>query len=113
MSESREYLELLSRVRERIPDIIQEMQELHSKKNAGYAGKDNPDPWANFRMAERIGLTAFQGCLTRWGDKVIRVENLVKNSENDQVGENLTDTLMDCAAYSLIAVCLLREENEK
>lgn len=107
---SKEYLELLSRVGEKVPDLLKDMEDLHRKKNAGYAGKRARDPWKNFRMATRIGLTAFQGCMTRWGDKVVRVENLVADPSNEQVGENLEDTLMDLAAYSLIAICLLRED---
>lgn len=111
---SNEYLELLRQVSlERVPMLLLEMVELHVKKNAGYSGADNPDPWANFRMASRIGLTAFQGCMTRWGDKIIRAENLMKSPTNEQVGENLRDTLMDLAAYSLIAVCLLDEDKNE
>ena len=109
---SQEYIDLLYRVQNRVPALIQDMKELHEKKNAGYAGRDNPDPWANFRIANRIGLTALQGCMTRWGDKIIRVENVMQDSSNEQVGESLEDTLMDLAAYSLIAICLLREDKK-
>jgi hypothetical protein len=99
---------------QRYLELLDEAKRLHIKKNAGYSGKDNPDPWANFRMAESFGVSAFKGCLIRMSDKYIRVTNLVKNSENEQVGENIKDTLADLAAYALIAICLLEEEeNEK
>src|SRR5574338_634023 len=91
-------------------ELLKFMEELHIKKNAGYAGEDNKDPWANFRMAESFGVTAFQGCLVRMSDKYIRVTNLVKNPNNEQVGENIKDTLADLAAYALIAICLLEEQ---
>ena len=94
-------------------ELLKQMEDLHIMKNAGYSGKDNPDAWANFRMAEAFGVSAFKGCLVRMSDKYIRVTNLVKNPENDMVNESVKDTLFDLAAYALIAVCLLEEEEKK
>lgn len=91
--------------------LLDNMKDLHVRKNAGYAGH-NPDPWANFRMAEAFGVSALNGCLVRMSDKYIRVANLVKDSSLDQVGENVKDTLMDLAAYALIAICLMEEGDE-
>jgi hypothetical protein len=89
------------------------MKELHERKNAGYAGANNPDPWDNFRLAERFGVSAFQGCLVRMSDKFIRVANLSKDPNNDMVGEPIVDTLMDLAAYALIGICLFEEQQEE
>jgi hypothetical protein len=95
-------------------ELLDSAKDLHIRKNAGYSGADNPDPWANFRMAEDFGVSAFRGCLVRMSDKYIRITNLLKDPNNEQVGENIKDTLMDLSAYALIAVCLLEEqENEK
>lgn len=94
-------------------ELLEEMKDLHIRKNAGYSGKDNPDAWANFRMAEAFGVSPFKGCLVRMSDKYIRVTNLVKNPANDMVNENVKDTLFDLAAYALIAICLLEEEETK
>lgn len=91
-------------------DTILTSKETHINKNAGYAGADNPDPWANFRMAERFGISAFMGTLVRMSDKYIRIINLRKDPNNERVGESILDTLIDLAAYALIAICLLREE---
>ena len=91
--------------------LLDEMRELHLKKNAGYSG-DNPDRWVNFRMAENFGVSAFLGCLVRMSDKFNRVQNLVKNPRNEQVGEAITDTLMDLASYALISICLLQEREK-
>ena len=93
---------------ERYLNLLKTMEVLHRNKNAGYAG-DSPDPWANFRMSEAFGVPAYKGCLVRMSDKYIRVTNLVKNPDNDKVGENIIDTLFDLAAYALIAICLLEE----
>lgn len=87
--------------------------DLHVRKNAGYAGADNPDPWANFRMCEAFGITAFQGCMVRMSDKYIRVTNLMRDASNDQVGESIIDTLRDLAAYALIGVVLLQEPDRE
>ena len=94
--------------------LLDEMWETHTKKNAGYAGIDNPDRWANFRLSEDLGIPAWKGALIRLQDKFIRVTNLIKNTKNEQVGESIRDTLIDLSAYALIIVCLLDElENKK
>jgi hypothetical protein len=98
---------------QRYLQLLDNMKDLHMRKNAGYAGDDNPDPWANFRMAEAFGVTPFKGCLVRMADKYIRVTNLVRDPNNEKVGENVKDTLFDLAAYALIAVCLLEEQEAK
>jgi hypothetical protein len=100
MAESTRYIALLA-----------EMVELHRRKNAGYVGKDNEDAWANFREAEEFGVSTFQGVLIRMSDKYARIRSLVRNPDNEQVGEAITDTLMDLAAYALIAICI-HEENQ-
>lgn len=91
-------------------ELLNQMKELHIQKNSGYAGSDNPDPWANFRMAEAFGVSAATGALVRMSDKYIRVTNLTKQPDDEQVGESIKDTLMDLAAYALIIICLMEEE---
>lgn len=88
--------------------LLDEMRELHIKKNAGYSG-DSVDRWANFRLAETFGVSTFLGVMVRMSDKWIRITNLIKNPSFDQVGESIDDTLMDLASYALIAICLRRE----
>jgi hypothetical protein len=94
-------------------ELLEKMKDLHIRKNAGYAGQDNADAWANFRMSQSFGVSPFLGCLVRMSDKYIRVSNLIKNPENEQVGESIKDTLMDLAAYALIAYCLYDEMEKK
>lgn len=89
--------------------LLDEMRSLHVRKNAGYAGIGNVDPWANFRMSEGFGVDTLRGVLVRLSDKYIRVQNLLANPANDQVGESIDDTLMDLSAYALIAICVRRE----
>jgi len=95
----------------RFVELLKKMEDIHTRKNAGYAGCDNPDAFANFRMSEMFGVSPFRGCLVRLSDKFIRIANLTKDSKNEQVGEAITDTLLDLANYAIIAICLYEEEN--
>jgi len=90
-------------------DLLETMKETHIKKNMGYAGVDATDPWANFRMAQTFGVSPFVGCLVRMSDKFIRIGNVLKNPNADQVSESIEDTLIDLANYAIIAICLWRE----
>lgn len=94
----------------RFLELLEEERRVHLTKAAGYSGQDNPDTWANFREASAWGLTPLQGCLVRLGDKYRRVQNLMRNPDNDRVGESIKDTLMDLSNYAKIAICLLEEE---
>lgn len=93
-----------------IPHLAARATELHVRKNAGYAGMGNVDPWANFRLSTFFGVTPFEGVLVRMSDKYIRSQNLRHNAANEQVGESLADTVSDAIAYALIARCLLEED---
>lgn len=94
-------------------DLLDSMRATHEAKNAGYSGVGNPDPWANFRMAETFGVSSFKGCLIRMSDKFIRLANVIRNPANEQVSESVEDTLIDLANYAIIAICLWREQNKK
>lgn len=95
---------------QRYKQLLEEAWSLHVAKNAGYAGSDNPDPWANFRMSTAFGVSPVDGCLVRMSDKYIRIANLRRNPADDKVNESIIDTLRDLAAYAQIAICLLEEE---
>ena len=85
--------------------LIADAMQLHEAKNRGYAGSD-PDPWRNFRLANRFGVNTKQGVLVRLSDKYSRILSLHESADNNQVGENLLDTVLDFAAYCLIATCV-------
>ena len=97
---------------QRFLKLLVEMEDIHRRKNAGYAGEASMDPWKNFRMAEMLDISAFKGCLIRMGDKYSRICNLAEDPNNEQVGESIHDTLIDLANYSLIAICLYEEMQE-
>jgi len=109
------YKELLDRIRDqkRYLELVDEIEDLFDRKNAGYAGEGNPDPWANFRAAEALGIEVSTGVLVRLSDKFARLQSLTRRASNDRVGESKLDTALDQAVYSLIYICLLEEENQK
>lgn len=90
--------------------VMAEASQLHMAKNAGYAGAENPDPWANFRLASSFGVSPFDGVLVRLSDKWSRIQSLRRNPSNERIGESLLDTLRDLAAYALIAICIQQEQ---
>jgi hypothetical protein len=94
-----------------IADKLVELDALVDAKNEGYAGHGAPDPWANYRSAERLGLTALDSAMLRLAEKRSRSEVLYSGRGADRVGESLRETLMDSAAIALIAVALLDETN--
>jgi hypothetical protein len=92
--------------------VFEDARILHENKNAGYAGLDAVDPWANFRMAEWFDVSPFVGCMIRMTDKFIRIGNLHKHPEADKVHESIEDAMYDLAIYALIGICLWDEEYE-
>ncbi len=89
--------------------LLDTLRQTHMDKSAGYAGVNNPDPFANFRVSERFGIPAFLGALIRKMDKVERIVNILQNPSNERVGESCADTLIDDSSYALIVRVLLQE----
>lgn len=83
--------------------------DIHHRKNAGYAGADQDDPWRNFRQCEAFGIHIEDGIITRMSDKMARWQNLRRDPVNEQVGESILDTLLDLANYAVILVCVRQE----
>lgn len=94
----------------RFMQLVDEMKDLYERKNAGYSGMGETDPFRNFRYARLFGVSPFVGCLIRISDKFIRISNLIKDTRNEKVGESIVDTLRDLAVYCIIAICLYEEE---
>lgn len=110
------YLQLLADVATQahldLDDLVAGLAALHRAKNAGYSGIGD-DTWANFRQSLLFGVEPWRGALVRMSDKYIRVGNLLENADLEQVGESVRDTLQDLAAYAMIVVCLLEEEEPR
>ncbi len=90
--------------------LLDQMAELHSRKNHDYAGTS--DPLKNLRACTRLELDPFIGVMVRLQDKWSRIEEFVKSKTLLVKNESVEDTLMDNAVYSLLAIILLREQNK-
>jgi len=71
------------------------LKELHGRKAHDYG--NGKDPLGNFEQARDWGLTPFQGCMIRIGDKIARLQSFMKKGV--LLNEGVDDTLTDLAAY--------------
>ncbi len=88
---------------------LRHLGDLHDRKNAGYAGSVDGDPYANFRLSERFGVPGYVGVAVRLSDKLMRLFSLLRNPDNDRVGEGLLDLADDVAVYAGIFKGLYEE----
>ena len=91
--------------------IINEIKDLHDKKNADYAGSE--DSLANLRMCEKMGMTPFMGVVVRLSDKFCRLMRFCKTKELAVKDEGIKDTLKDIVNYAIFAIIFLEEEEDK
>lgn len=89
----------------RFYQLLEEIAELHSRKNHDYA-KDG-EPLSNFHRSEAFGIAPWRGILVRMSDKWSRIEELSKGKTAKN--ESLRDSLIDNAVYSLLCVLLLED----
>lgn len=89
--------------------LLDQMRELHCRKAADY-GTRGDDPLANLRASEAFGIPAWVGAVMRCNDKMRRVMSFVKNGELKN--ESVEDSLLDGAAYFLLALVLFRESKK-
>jgi hypothetical protein len=85
--------------------LLGDMRELHIRKAADYGR--GADPFANVRASADFGIPAWVGVMIRANDKVHRIKSFLANG--NLKNESVEDSLMDLAAYSLIALVLYRE----
>jgi hypothetical protein len=87
-------------------ELLEELRQLHLSKSQDYGSES--DPLANIRQgAEFVGIEAWRGCLVRVADKVQRLKTYCRTGR--LVHEGVRDTLLDLAAYSLLAIVLFDE----
>ena len=91
----------------RFHELVQQMSELHSKKNHDYSGEK--DPLNNLREVEGMGIPAWVGVGVRISDKYTRMKNFIKNRKFEFKEESLKDTMMDMAVYALLYIVLFEE----
>ena len=84
---------------------LREIGELHDRKRADY-GTDG-DSFANVRASEEFGVPAWLGAVVRANDKMSRLKTFALRGS--LANEGVEDSLLDLAAYALIALVLFRE----
>ena len=94
----------------RFYDLLEEMKSLHDKKRHDYA--QEADPFANFRLSELGGIDAWKGIAVRLGDKYSRLMSFIQKGELKFNEENIKDTFLDTAIYSLIGLILYEESQD-
>lgn len=86
--------------------VLDEIRTLHLRKTKDYGADD--DALANIRnSADVINVPAYAGCVLRMSDKMHRLRSFFRRGEVEFDG--VEDTLLDLAAYSIIALVLYRE----
>jgi len=86
--------------------VLDELRELHLRKTLDY-GVDE-DALSNIRTsADYVNVPAWAGCVIRLADKMHRLRAYFRRGKVEFDG--IPDTLLDMAAYSIIALVLYRE----
>lgn len=85
--------------------LLEEMALLHSRKGADYG--DDGDRLANVRSSQEFGVPNWVGVMIRANDKMRRIRTFAKHGSLKN--ESVEDSLIDLAAYALIALILYRE----
>lgn len=92
--------------------ILSDIYRLFLKKGHDYG---NPsDHYSNLRESARMWLPdkpAWVSALIRQGDKLIRIQNFLKNGKLEN--ESVLDSLRDNAVYALNALAMYLEEQKK
>ena len=94
-----------------------EARSLMERKNRDYAGqanRDQEDPFANFRLAEALGLSSAEvGLLTRLGDKMARLSTFATAGQLHVKDESARDTILDVINYSVLLAGLIQDRADR
>lgn len=83
-------------------EVAEQICNLYEKKDAVYGDSFG-------KTYNHLGIIS---AATRISDKYNRLCNIVKNPDIDKLGESLEDTLMDLAAYSIMTIVKLKENEQ-
>jgi hypothetical protein len=89
---------------------LDEIKAMHASKSRDYGSES--DPLANIRNgAAFVGIEPWRGAMVRLSDKVTRLATFNRTGKLSH--EGVEDTLLDLAAYSLLALVLFREARDE
>lgn len=86
---------------------LEEVRAMHIKKSQDYGSSLSGDPLANIRASTEFGIPGWVGAMVRANDKVHRIKEFSR--KGTLANEGVRDSLLDLAAYSLIALVLYDE----
>ena len=90
----------------------EKMYEITRRKNEDYTGGSS-DPFYNFRKVELLGITETErGFLTRMFDKLARITTFVNKGVLLVDDEQIEDTLLDLANYSILMAGYIRSKKD-
>lgn len=95
----------------RFYELLDELAELHSRKNSDYATEE--EPLSNLKRCEKLGIPAWMGVIVRLEDKWDRIEKIAKKGKPAVSEESIIDTLKDSAVYALLCIVLIENKNQK
>jgi len=87
-------------------------KETMKKKNHDYTS-NSPDPFANFRASEIVGVDPVKGILMRLTDKLKRIQTFVEKETLAVEGEGVFDAIEDGINYLILAKGLIMEKQGK
>ena len=88
----------------------QEAKAIMVAKNADYGASQ--DALRNFRLCEMLSIPMDQGILTRLGDKLARIGNLIAKGTNEVKDESIEDTIIDAVNYLIILRATIQEHRQ-
>jgi hypothetical protein len=88
--------------------LCEKLKAVHIAKAADYG--NGRDPLGNFEQARDWGITPFLGVMIRIGDKIARLQSFV--IKGNLQNESVQDSLIDLAAYALLAHVILDRETD-
>lgn len=95
-------------------EFCDRMIEITAAKNHDYAGFGDDDPFANFTVVERCGVSSTeQGFLTRMMDKISRINSFVKQGVLNVKDESIQDTLQDLANYAALMAGYIKSKKDR
>lgn len=91
-------------------EMCSKARQIMVKKNHDYAGASGEKPFANFEVAEKLGLCETEiGILMRMTDKIMRLKTFIRSGKLE-VSESAEDACVDIMNYSvLLAGCILEK----
>ena len=92
---------------------VLKMNEICKAKNQDYSGGGDVYAFNNFVMVEHKKVCSTEaGFLVRMEDKMMRVNNLLRNGDNAVKDESIQDTLLDLANYSILMAGYIQSKQQ-